>query len=47
MRTYRTLALGAAVLALLVSACQPGGGEASPAGNGSPAGETDISMHRG
>lgn len=40
MRTYRTLALGAAVLALLVSACQPGGGEASPGGDGSPAGET-------
>jgi osmoprotectant transport system substrate-binding protein len=30
MRTHRTLALGAALLALVVSACSPGGGESSP-----------------
>ncbi|HUH07378.1 MAG TPA: glycine betaine ABC transporter substrate-binding protein, partial [Egibacteraceae bacterium] len=42
MRTYRTHALGAAVLVLVISACQPGGGEASPGAEspgGSPAAE--------
>jgi osmoprotectant transport system substrate-binding protein len=39
MRTNRTLALGAALLALVVSACSPGGGDstASEAASGSPA----------
>ena len=38
MRTNRTLVPGAALLALIISACSPGGGE-SPAASGSPAGD--------
>lgn len=34
MRMHRTLALGAASLALIVSACAPGGGSGSPAASG-------------
>ena len=33
MRTYRTLALGAAALVLITSACTPGGSEGSPGGS--------------
>src|SRR5918992_339112 len=39
MRTNRTLVLGAALLALVVSACSPGeGGDASGSPSGAPAG---------
>ena len=33
MRRYRTLALGAAALVLVLSACTPGGSESSPSGS--------------
>ena len=34
MRRYRTAALGASLLALLVSACTTGGGSTSPSASG-------------
>jgi osmoprotectant transport system substrate-binding protein len=37
MRRYRTLALGAAALVLVLSACTPGGSEASPSGSAAAA----------
>jgi osmoprotectant transport system substrate-binding protein len=45
MRNHRTFALGAAALALIVSACAPGGGEdttSSPGGSAAAGGETII-----
>jgi osmoprotectant transport system substrate-binding protein len=42
MRTYRRLALGAAVLALLVSACSSGEGSGSPSGAPDAEGERTI-----
>ena len=47
MRTNRTLALGAALLALVVSACSPGGGGSSPgdsAGGSQPAAGGTVSI---
>ena len=43
MRKNRTLALGAALLALVVSACAPGGGSSPAASDGSPAESTGAS----
>jgi glycine betaine/choline ABC-type transport system substrate-binding protein len=45
MRRYRTLALGAAMLALVMSACSPGGSEGSPSASGSEsADKPDVSV---
>ena len=43
MRKNRTLALGAALLALVVSACAPGGGSSPAASDGSPGESTGAS----
>lgn len=42
MRNFRMLAVGAAVLALLVSACQPGGSSNPSPSSGSPSGPAEL-----
>jgi osmoprotectant transport system substrate-binding protein len=44
MRTHRTLALGAVVLALIVGACTPGGGGSSPAATEAVAEKPPVSI---
>jgi osmoprotectant transport system substrate-binding protein len=44
MRRYRTLALGAALLALVMSACAPGGSGSSPSASGTAVELPDVSV---